>query len=110
VSVGGARPVRLACVLQKSSVLIPTGLDADLVADDAAGQDVTIDFEETSGGRQLWRVCAAGVARPLGRRDRPRAADTVTALTMAYAFENGIRVGVDEMTGWVPAEGVRAPA
>lgn len=100
VSIDGGSPVRLACLCRPDgSVLIPTGLDRDLVTA-AAGRSVTIDFEvRKPDGPQHWLVRVVGDARPMARRDRPRAPDTATALTMSYVFENGIHVGVHRMTG-----------
>ncbi|MPZ79029.1 MAG: hypothetical protein GEV28_00945 [Actinophytocola sp.] len=101
VSVGGRAPVRVACFpLPDGDIAIPTGTDQSL-ARAAAGRPVTVQFEQDNPAEQeRWVVRGAGKARPLGQRDRPRTAvDTGIALAMTYAFENGIRIDVDELVG-----------
>ena len=80
-------------------MVIPTGHHRDLVAV-AADRPVTLEFEQFDpDGRHVWVVRGAGVARPIGRRERPPAADTATALAMTYAFDNGIAVRMEELAG-----------
>lgn len=101
VYVTGAPPVTVACFLSAASeAVIPTGADRGLVRA-AAGQVVTIEFERSDHDTgQRWVVRGTGHARPLAHHRRPPdAVDTGTALTMLYAFENGIQVRLEELSG-----------
>lgn len=100
VVIGESVPARLLCFpLPDGDILIPTGFHPDL-ASAAADRQVTIRFEnfdpDTHRG---WVVRCAGVARPIGRRERPPAGVHTSALAMRYAFENGVHVSLGELTG-----------
>jgi hypothetical protein len=100
VSIAGAPPTQLTCLLLPTGdVLIPTGGDRDLVRS-ASGRIVTVQFEQSARDeRSGWIVRGTGQARPTGRRERMPASSTASALAMLYAFENGIRVSLKEVTG-----------
>jgi len=97
MSVGGRPPTLVAFFpLPEGDVVIPTGIDQDLVSS-AAGHAVTVQFEQ-SDGAACWLIRGAGKAMPLRRRDRPPAA-TAGALAMSCAFQHGIRVAVEDFVG-----------
>lgn len=99
VTVDGAVPVRLVCFpLPDGDVVIPTGVHHDL-ASAAADRPVTIRFEHVDpDAHRAWVVRGSGVARPIGRNERPPSG-THAALAMRYAFENGVHVTLRELAG-----------
>lgn len=101
VSIDGAPPVQLACVvLDDGHLLIPTGTDRTLVRA-AAGRPVWIEFtEHDHEGKPSWRVAGLGLARPMGYADRPDPLPrTTVTMEMTAPFENGIVVDLARLTG-----------
>lgn len=101
VSIDGAEPTRLACVvLDAGRLLIPTGTDRGLVRA-AAGRPVSIEFsQQDHDGRPCWTVHGLGLARPMVHADRPNPLPrTTVTMEMAAPFENGVVVELARLRG-----------
>lgn len=101
VSVDDAPPVPLACfVLENGDVLIPTGesRSLELAADRCP---VRVEFTRRAPDTDRdWVIVAAGLGRPLTRRDEPAPLPyTSGALALLDVFRHGIRVCVERIEG-----------
>jgi hypothetical protein len=110
VSIDGAPPTRLACVvLDPGRLLIPTGADRGLVRA-AAGRPISIEFTQRDhDGRPYWTVSGLGLARPMVHADRPNPLPRTTVTReMATPFENGVVVELARLRGHrIPPTGAK---
>lgn len=101
ISIDGAPPRKLACVvLDSGRLLIPTGTDRGLVRA-AAGRPVSLEFtQHNHDSGTCWTVSGLGLARPMRPTDRPNPLPrTTVTMEMVRPFENGVVVELARLRG-----------